>query len=67
MTTAKAADETQPLVSKVPVNKDPEDPLSEAETTPSISEDALDIIKLGVPIFIARLSFVGVRMPRLFS
>jgi hypothetical protein len=44
--------EKQPLVSKAN---------EEAEPAPSILDDALDTLTLGIPIFISRLSFVGVR------
>jgi hypothetical protein len=44
--------EKRPLVSKA---NDGEQP------APSILDDALDTFYLGIPIFISRLSFVGVR------
>ena len=44
--------EKRPLVSKVN---------EEEQLAPSILDDALDTLTLGIPIFISRLSFVGVR------
>jgi hypothetical protein len=44
--------EKQPLVSKANEEEQP---------SPSILDDALDTLTLGVPIFVSRLSFVGVR------
>ena len=47
--------ETTPLVALVQ-----EDEVEDVGKAPSIYNDAVDTIKLGVPIFIARLSWVGV-------
>jgi hypothetical protein len=57
----KGASETQPLVPKLAA--DEEDPLLNTPDThtPSIASDAWDIIQLGIPIFISRLSFVGMK------
>lgn len=62
MTSNKQATENDALVPK-----DEEDPVLLARdfetctTIPTIREDALDIVRLGIPIFIARLSFVGMK------
>jgi hypothetical protein len=58
--TKTAATETQPLVPKTAVSIDEEDLTTSQNGMPSLCEDAWDTIKLGIPIFIARLSFVGV-------
>jgi Na+-driven multidrug efflux pump len=62
MTTEEVATETQPLVSKknVSIDEDDDPSFTSQNKNPSLAEDALDTIKLGIPIFIARLSFVGV-------
>ena len=60
MNKEKAEKETDPLVPKSHV--DIEAQSSNERNLPSLIEDAIDIIKLGVPIFIARLSWVGVRL-----
>lgn len=56
--------ETQPLVPKtaiINISIDEEEAQSSSQNRlPSLAEDALDTVKLGIPIFIARLSFVGV-------
>jgi Na+-driven multidrug efflux pump len=61
MGSVKRASETQPLVPKLA--SDEEDPLLTAPDleTPSIASDAWDIIQLGAPIFVSRLSFVGMK------
>jgi hypothetical protein len=46
--------EKRPLISKA--NEE-----EHQSATPSILDDALDTLTLGIPIFISRLSFVGVR------
>jgi hypothetical protein len=64
MKTEKEASETQPLVPKtaiINISIDEEEAQSSSQNRPpSLAEDALDTVKLGIPIFIARLSFVGV-------
>lgn len=56
----KAMGEKQPLVPKLAA--DEEDPVQIPDLeTPSIVADAWDILLLGVPIFISRLSFVGMK------
>lgn len=53
MTKSMQPTETQSLVPK----SEEQDPA----VTPSIADDAWDILQLGVPIFISRLSFVGMK------
>ena len=55
----KLASEKTPLVSPTEVE---EQPLKEGHKVHTILEDAIDTVKLGVPIFIAMLSWVGVRI-----
>jgi hypothetical protein len=59
--TKMAATETQPLVPKTAAFTIYEEYQSTSQDgMPSISEDAWDTVKLGIQIFVARLSFVGV-------
>lgn len=67
----EAATETQPLLLSSKINSHSDDeqgvhqpssssPLdNDAHDLPSLMDDAWDILKLGIPIFIARLSWVG--------
>lgn len=59
-----SAKETQPLLPTKNVDaggsKQQTGDQNEETETPSIQDDAFDTIRLGIPIFIARLSFVGV-------
>lgn len=51
------ATEKKPLLQKENVSIEVED----VNSLPTVSEEAWDIVKLGIPIFIARLSFVGMK------
>lgn len=64
MGNAKPGTETQPLLADKFFVIDDEEASFKATidtTTPSIAEDAWDILQLGAPIFISRLSFVGMK------
>jgi hypothetical protein len=57
--------ETQLLIPKtaiinISIDEEKAQPSTSQNRLPSLAEDALDTVKLGLPIFIARLSFVGV-------
>ena len=56
------ATESQPLlVAKKAISIDDDDDFPDAHDVPeTILEDAIDILKLGVPIFVSSLSWVGV-------
>lgn len=57
-----ASSETQPLVPKLATDEENPRPTTlDSTQTPSVATDAWDIIQLGVPIFISRLSFVGMK------
>lgn len=62
MNDAEQGSETTPLVKKKVAI---EEPLSgHLDRLPSFLDDALDTVKLGVPIFISMLSWVGVSQIR---
>jgi hypothetical protein len=69
MSTNKEAAETQPLLATkraISIEDDPDEPLpiytptTTQQAHESILGDAIDILKLGFPIFISSLSWVGV-------
>jgi hypothetical protein len=58
MDNAEQGNETTPLVTKKVAIE--ESLAGHLDRLPSVLDDALDTVKLGVPIFIAMLSWVGV-------
>lgn len=56
-----SANEKKPLLAKANVSIEEEKAEDGSSGLPTIKEEAWDILRLGVPIFIARLSFVGMK------